>query len=149
METLKKITVNFDDGSVNPIFEMLYDDKLNCKTMSVAVRFIYFGGKYVYDFWNDVVHQPEMFIPYGYMENGTCKKLFSYYSNIESTEAYKLGCIINEVKEDALVQYLQRKTNHMFVHLTDPVMFPILKLVVPGIMPLSKDIMKKIRSENI
>lgn len=153
MDTLIKKNFDFDDGSQNPIFEITYEDLnyvlINRSAMSVSVRFVHFGGKYVYDYWNDVVQQPERFVPYGYMENNICKKFYSYYSNIDCGEAYKLESIINQIKDDVFIQHFQRKSNFMFIHLKESTMFPIFKLVIPGLSPLNDNIMKKIRSENV
>jgi hypothetical protein len=152
MDTLIKKNFEFDDGTQNPIFEITYED-LNCfvnrSAMSVSVRFVHFGGKYVYDYWNDVVHQPERFVPYGYIENNICKKFYSYYSNIDYAEAFRLELLINQIKDDVFVQHFHRKSNFMFIHLNDSTLFPIFKLVIPGLAQLNNSIMKKIRSENV
>jgi hypothetical protein len=143
---MKKIPFDFDDGSENAIFE---SDGLNKNVMSVGIRFVHFGGKYVYDYWNDVVHQPERFIPYGYIENNICKKFFSYYTKIDILEAYRLEETINGIKEDVLIQHFHRKKNYMFLHLKESIMYPILKLIVPGITELNSTNIKKIKVENV
>jgi len=146
MDNFKKILVDFEDGSQNYIFEINFGRYIS---MSVAVRFTCINN-IVYDFWNDVVHQPKTFIPYGYMENGICKKFYSYYSNkINVLDMSAIRTTVNEIKNDAWFQsgYTLHPNNYVFLHLKEPTMFPILKLVIPGLSILDNDIMKNIRSE--
>lgn len=154
MEFLKRKPIQFDNGTEDYIYEVNHDDfdrdsALKRNAMCFTIRYVYRGGDYIYDYWNDVVPQPETFLPYGYVENKICKKFNSYYTIVDVSEGFEISDMVHQLKENILVQHFKKKNNYVFFHLKDEKIFTILKLVVPGIKLLTHSDITKIRVENV